>query len=82
MRPHPGAGRLMSILNGFGYPIIPVGVAEEAQHLVLTFGQPFHLLLPNGLNPIQRDEQAAEQVMRAIAALLPAALRREYAATE
>lgn len=79
MRPHPGVGRLMSILDGLGYPIIPVGISEDDHHLVLNFGQPFHLTLPNGLTPSQRDAQAARQVMRAIAALLPFSLRGEYA---
>jgi 1-acyl-sn-glycerol-3-phosphate acyltransferase len=82
MRPHPGVGRLMSLLAGLGYPVIPVGIAEDDRHLVLTFGQPFHLDLPKKANTIQRDQQAAEQVMKEIAALLPFSLRGEYAAAE
>jgi hypothetical protein len=79
MRPHPGVGRLMSILGGLGYPFIPVGIAEDDQHLVLNFGHPFQLRLPFGLTPSQRDTQAAEQVLKAIASLLPLPLRGEYA---
>jgi 1-acyl-sn-glycerol-3-phosphate acyltransferase len=80
MRPHPGVGRLVSLLAGLGFPVTPVGVSEDDQNLVLNFGHPFHLRRSNGLPPSQRDEQATEQVMRAIAALLPCPLRGEYAA--
>lgn len=72
MRPHPGVGRLLAILNQMGYTLIPVGVYEADQALVLNFGKPFHLSLPKELTADQRDELAADQVMEAIAACLPA----------
>ncbi len=78
MRPHPGVGRLLALLDGLGYPIFPVGVSEEAASLVLSFGPSMCLALQPGLDPAQRDRQAADQVMQAIAARLPAALRGDY----
>ena len=80
LHPPAGVGRLLAILAGYGYPIVPVGVMEDDHRLILSFGQPFHLMLPTGLNATQRDRQAADQVMSAIAALLPAALQGAYAA--
>ncbi|MBN2548903.1 MAG: 1-acyl-sn-glycerol-3-phosphate acyltransferase [Anaerolineales bacterium] len=81
MPPPPGVGRLLAMLDGFGYPIVPIGVSEDQHRLILTFERPFHLTLPKDLNPTQRDEQAAEQVMKEIAALLPAELQGAYAGT-
>jgi hypothetical protein len=78
MRPHPGVGRLLALLDGLGYPFIPVGVAEDEHSLVISFGRSFHLALPSGLAAAQRDRQAADQVKQAIAALLPTALHGEY----
>ena len=71
MRPHPGVGRLISILNNLGYSIVPLGIAEDDHSLILSFGPPFQLDLPAGLSPAQLDRQAADQVMTAIAAQLP-----------
>jgi 1-acyl-sn-glycerol-3-phosphate acyltransferase len=81
MHPHPGVGRLLMLLAGHGYPVFPVGVFEDGCALVLNFGPPFSLVLPPDGNPGQRDRQAAQQVMAAIAALLPVTLRGVYDGT-
>lgn len=74
----PGAGRLLVAIHQAGHPIYPVGIFENEQALVLAFGAPFDLRLPPG----SAGPQAAERVGRAIAALLPPALRGEYATRE
>ncbi len=79
LRPPPGSGRLLALLDEMGCPFFPVGVCEQADRLRLVFGAPFRLALPAGLSPAQRDRQAADQVMGAIAALLPSVLRGAYA---
>ena len=71
MRPHPGVGRLLALLDKIGYLFHPVGVSEDDDSLVLNFGAPFHLTLPDGLGTEQRDYQAADQVMGTIKMLLP-----------
>ncbi len=70
----PGAGRLLAAIHQTGHPIYPVGTFENEQALVLNFGAPFDLCLQPG----SVDPQAAAQVGRAIAALLPPVLRGEY----
>ncbi len=78
MHPHPGVGRLLSHLDGMGYSMTPVGVFEDDRFLRLCFGVPFTLALPGGVPPVERDRLAADQVMRAIANLLPAELHGDY----
>lgn len=78
MRLHPGAGRLLLLLDGLDYPIYPVGVYETEDALLLSFGAPLRLARPQGQSAAGRDEAAASQVMSAIAALLPEPLRGFY----
>jgi len=75
---HPGAGRFLELLNGLGCPFYPLGVFESSDALCLRFGPSFNLQLPPGLTSRQIDEQAAMEVMRAVAELLPEAMRGEY----
>lgn len=74
MRPHPGVGRLLAILNDLGFVFIPAGVFET-DHLVLSVGSPFQIALPDLRS---RDRDAADCVMQHIAALLPAGLQNSY----
>jgi hypothetical protein len=78
MRLHPGAGRLLDQLAKLGYAFIPVGVFEDETALCLRFGPTFHLRLPPGLSSAERDRQAADRVMTALAEQLPEELRGVY----
>jgi 1-acyl-sn-glycerol-3-phosphate acyltransferase len=79
MRPPSGVGRMLARLSDSGGRFYPVGVYEQDEIVVLHFGSSFHLMLPRGLNTDEKDIRAAEMVMQAIAALLPADLRGAYA---
>ncbi|UCG88480.1 MAG: hypothetical protein JSW71_08040, partial [Gemmatimonadota bacterium] len=50
---------------------LPVAVWEENNTLVIRFGEPFRLSLPEELTREERDRQACEQVMVAIGRHLP-----------
>jgi hypothetical protein len=78
MRPHPGVGRLLTLLQQLGYSFIPVGLFEDGNYLSITFGHPFNLVYAPGLSPQERDCKVAEIVMFAIANLLPIELQGEY----
>ena len=75
--PAPGVGRFLLLLHARCAPVIPVGVYED-EGLCLCFGPPYRLDVPPGLPAAERDRQTSDQVMRAIANLLPPALRGEY----
>lgn len=79
MRPHPGVGRMLARLAELGNAFYPLGVYESTDSLVLDFGPPFTLCLPQGLNPDEVDRQAADLAMQAVAARLPECLRGAYA---
>lgn len=75
----PGTGLLLAALGSAGLPIVPAGVWEEGEELVISFGAPFHLSVPQGAPRQERDRLALEQVMVAIARLLPEPYRGVYA---
>lgn len=77
--PAPGAGRFALLLAARGLRFLPAGVYEEEGRLCLRFGPPHALDVPAGLTADEKDRLAAERVMRPIAALLPAALRGDFA---
>jgi 1-acyl-sn-glycerol-3-phosphate acyltransferase len=76
--PPPGAGRFMLYLERILGTIIPAGVYEKDNNLILNFGPKFSLDLPQGLAPEQQDLLASRIVMEQIAAQLPVHLRGEY----
>jgi hypothetical protein len=76
--PAPGAGRFVLLLQAIGYGFIPVGVFESEGALCLCFGAEYGLNVPRGLSADEKDEQAARQMMRHIAPLLPVDLRGEF----
>jgi hypothetical protein len=61
-----------------GYALVPVGVYERSQKLVLSFGNPLRLFPQDAPDRNQRDKQIANQVMMAIARQLPTKLRGDY----
>jgi hypothetical protein len=73
--PSSGAGRFIALLVEQGFPILPVGMAEENGEFCLRFGIPYRLQVPHGLTSDGKDRAAAQMVMTAIAGQLPARLR-------
>jgi hypothetical protein len=78
MRPHPGVGRMLYLLDQAGCQFYPLGIYEQEGVVVTSFGPSFRLELEHGLSSAEIDRQAADQVMSAIAAQLPAELRGVY----
>lgn len=77
--PASGAGRFISLLAAKGFPIVPVGVYEQAGEFCLSFGAAYRLQIPRGLGADEKDHAAAEIVMSAIAAQLPSGLLGPFA---
>jgi 1-acyl-sn-glycerol-3-phosphate acyltransferase len=76
--PPAGSGRFISLLTRTGGLIYPIGIYEKEEAFILAFGKSFHLSLAPGLTSNQRDSQVSQQVMEAIAALLPSELRGPF----
>lgn len=76
--PAPGAGRFILLLAEQGFPILPVGVYEEDGKFCLCFGKKYHLQIARGLDPDGKDHAAAQTILSAIAAQLPARLRGDF----
>ncbi|MCJ7551039.1 MAG: hypothetical protein MUQ30_15300, partial [Anaerolineae bacterium] len=67
--PPAGAGDFIALLVASGLAILPVGLAEEAGRLRISFGALFVPEIPR--QRAERDRHVAHQVMQAIAAQLP-----------
>ena len=77
--PPPGMGRLLELLFSLNPLIVPVGVYEKDNSLVLRFGKPVALLIQSKYpDNEEKDCQISAQVMRAIAVLLPPSLCGEF----
>jgi hypothetical protein len=68
--PPEGAGKLVGLLVEAGLPVLPVGVAESAGQLCVSFGPAFVPQIPP--ERAERDRAVTRQVMGAIAGQLPA----------
>lgn len=77
--PPPGVGRFLTLLAEAGLHIVPVGLYEAEGALWAHFGERYALSIPADLSPDERDRLAAQTVMSRIAALLPPALRGDFA---
>jgi hypothetical protein len=75
IRPPRGSGRVLAALDRRHIPCIPAGVFECNGRLMVRFGAP----LPQGLLADLDDAQAAEQIMYAIAGLVPAGVGGVFA---
>jgi 1-acyl-sn-glycerol-3-phosphate acyltransferase len=71
--PHPGTGKLLLQTARMAQQVLPVGVFENDGRLVIRFGRPYILAVPDGGEDV--DRTAVEQVMRQIAELLPEGMR-------
>ncbi len=68
-QPPAGAGVFVALLVRTGMPILPVGVAEPAGQLCVSFGPPFEPTIPADRD--SRDREVSRQVMASIARQLP-----------
>lgn len=78
VQPPAGAGRVLSCIERRGVTMIPVGVYEENDHLVINIGQAF----APGSFARKSDVDAADTAMRTIARLIPAHHHGVYADPE
>ena len=69
-QPLEGSGLFVHSLVGRGVPVIPVGLWDDGDTLVVTFGPPL-TLAPVGEDRLEQDRSASEQMMVAIGRLLP-----------
>ncbi len=75
----PGSGLFLEMLTKRGAPLLPVGFHEEGAHLIVRFGEPFHLRRERRADREEQDRLAREQVMVAIGRLLPREMWGFYA---
>lgn len=75
-----GAGAFLLLLTAGGAQVLPAGIYEEEERLVIQFGEPLDLALPTGIAREDRDRWARDRVMTAIRDLLPRSLWGVYAA--
>jgi hypothetical protein len=73
--PAPGLGRLVRILAGLGYTILPVGMYEAGGVFCVDIGSPFRLDPPGGLSRRVEDRHTATLLMSALAERLPLPLQ-------
>lgn len=77
--PLPGSGLLLAALAATGVPVIPAGFYEDGDGaMVVRFGEPLPAPVVAGSRR-QRDRSVAEEVLVAVARLLPEGLRGIYA---
>jgi hypothetical protein len=75
IQPPPGAGRVITCLDRRDVPLIPVGIYEENDRLVINIGRQIEQGTFIGLD----DRTAADHIMLKIAALVPEETRGLYA---
>jgi hypothetical protein len=61
-----------------GIPFTPIGIHESEGRLKLNFGKQYALHIPDDLSTKQKDQMAAQMIMKHIADLLPEHLRGEF----
>ena len=79
IEPMPGVGSFLLSLSSRGIPLLPVGIFEEGGRLIASFGPPFSIQVPRGVEKGERERLASQQVMVAIGRLLPRELWGAYA---
>jgi hypothetical protein len=78
VHPATGLGRFGLLLSRAGLKFIPVGAYEADGFLYLHFGKPYELRIAREPSADEKDEQAAQTIMKNIARLLPLHLRGEF----
>lgn len=76
--PPAGTGRLLEQLFKNINNVIPVGVYAENDLQVVHFGKPISIKIKEYSSDEEKDSELSNQVMRAIACLLPERLRGEF----
>lgn len=73
--PYPSSGKALAWLSRGEVPIVPIGVRDDGERIVLRIGQPFVLEWPGAREARGQRDALAARVMREIAAVLPEAQR-------
>jgi len=68
-----GSGLFLGALSERGLPLLPTGLWEEDDTLIVRFGEPFALSVAKEGSRQEQDRQAREQAMVAVGCLLPPA---------
>jgi len=71
--PLEGSGLFLQALSERGLPLVPTGIWEEDDTLIVSFGEPFALSVAKEGPRQDQDRRAREQVMVAVGRLLPPA---------
>lgn len=74
-----GLGRFGLLLSKAGMKFIPIGAYEAEGMFHLHFGERYELQVGSHLSADEKDEQAAQIIMKRIACLLPPYLRGDFA---
>jgi hypothetical protein len=77
--PASGLGRFGLLLSRTDLKFIPVGAYEADGFFHLHFGESYELSIRSNLSADEKDNQAAQIIMKHIARLLPSHLRGEFA---
>ena len=77
-RPATGFGRFGLLLSKAGLKFSPVGAYEADGFFYLHFGKPYELNIRRELSVDEKDEQAAQIIMKNIARLLPLYLKGKF----
>jgi hypothetical protein len=78
VRPPVGFGRFGLLLSRAGLKFVPAGAYEADRVFHLHFGEPYELSMGHDFSADEKDEQAAEIIMKNIARLLPLNLSGEF----
>jgi 1-acyl-sn-glycerol-3-phosphate acyltransferase len=73
-----GVGSFLQMLGVAGARILPVGLFEEDERLVIQIGDPYRLEVPRGMGRDEADRYVRDHVMRTIRDLLPPPLWGPY----
>jgi 1-acyl-sn-glycerol-3-phosphate acyltransferase len=76
--PLEGSGLFLQALSERGLPLVPTGVWEEDDTLMVRFGEPLALSVAKEGSRQEQDRRAREQVMVAVGRLLPQAYWGHY----
>ena len=76
--PLEGSGLFLQALSERGLPLVPTGIWEEDEALIVRFGEPLALSVAREGSRQEQDRRARAQVMVAVGRLLPPAYWGHY----